>query len=75
MRAAALSFAFDHLGAEFAVTAAYSHAVASLRVSRKLGYETNGIRRDVVRGRAVEAYLFPDDPGNLAGTSTTEHQR
>ena len=58
MRAAALSFAFDHLGAEFAITAAYTHAAASLHVSHKLGYETNGVRRDVVRGRAAEAYLF-----------------
>jgi RimJ/RimL family protein N-acetyltransferase len=32
MRAAALSFAFDHLGAEFAITAAYTHAAASLHV-------------------------------------------
>lgn len=58
MRAAALSFAFDHLGAEFAITAAYTHAAASLHVSHKLGYETNGVRRDIVRGRAVEAHLF-----------------
>jgi RimJ/RimL family protein N-acetyltransferase len=58
MRAVALSFAFDHLGAEFAITAAYTHATASMRVSHKLGYEANGVRRDVVRGRAVDARLF-----------------
>lgn len=58
MRAAALSFAFDHLGAELAVTGAYGHAAASLRVSRKLGYEANGVRRDLVSGRAIDAHLF-----------------
>ena len=74
MRAAALSFAFDHLGAEFAITAAYTHAAASLHVSHKLGYETNGVRRDVVRGRAAEASLVPHNAGEVAATSASDRR-
>lgn len=58
MRAAVLSFGFDALGAEAAISGAYSYNLASIRVSEKLGYVRNGVRRDDVRGRAVEAVLF-----------------
>lgn len=43
MRAAVLGFAFDQLAAEAAVTSAWHDNGASLGVSRKLGYEDNGV--------------------------------
>jgi RimJ/RimL family protein N-acetyltransferase len=58
MRAAALSFSFDVLGADVATSGAYDYNPASVRVSEKLGYERNGVRRESVRGKAVEALLF-----------------
>ena len=45
MRAGILALAFDHLGAEAAVTSAREENAASLGVSRRLGYEDNGISR------------------------------
>lgn len=52
MRAAVLALAFEGLGAEYAISAAYTYNAASLAVSRKLGYREDGIDRRVVRGRA-----------------------
>ena len=43
MRAAVLSLAFEHLGAEYAITEAWEDNVASLGVSRSLGYIDNGL--------------------------------
>jgi RimJ/RimL family protein N-acetyltransferase len=54
MRAAALTLAFDGLGAEFALSAAFTDNPASLAVSRKLGYRDDGIRRQVIRGRPAQ---------------------
>lgn len=51
MRAAVLHLAFAGLGAEEAVSGALDHNVASLGVSRKLGYQPDGHRRHAVRGR------------------------
>ncbi|MEL7977627.1 GNAT family protein [Isoptericola sp. F-RaC21] len=45
MRAALLLFAFDTLGAEWAESSAASWNEASLAVSRRLGYEPNGVTR------------------------------
>jgi RimJ/RimL family protein N-acetyltransferase len=45
MRAGILALAFDHLGAEAAVSSAREENAASLGVSRRLGYEDNGISR------------------------------
>lgn len=45
MRAGILSLAFDHLGAERAVTSAREDNAASIGVSRRLGYEDNGTSR------------------------------
>lgn len=53
MRAAALHLAFAGLGAEYAVSAAFADNEASFAVSRKLGYQEDGIERRVVRGRPV----------------------
>src|SRR6187399_828348 len=55
MRAAVLHLAFAGLAAEEAVSGAFEHNVASLAVSRKLGYEPDGVSRRVVRGElAIE---------------------
>jgi RimJ/RimL family protein N-acetyltransferase len=51
MRAAVLHLAFDGLGAQHAVSAAFSDNLASLRVSSKLGYSDDGIERQLNRGR------------------------
>nr|CAA9316452.1 MAG: hypothetical protein AVDCRST_MAG46-535 [uncultured Nocardioidaceae bacterium] len=43
MRAAVLTLAFGGLGARFAITSAWTDNVASLGVSRALGYTPNGV--------------------------------
>jgi RimJ/RimL family protein N-acetyltransferase len=53
MRAAVLHLAFEGLGAQQAVSAAFEDNLASLGVSRKLGYRDDGIEWHVVRGRPV----------------------
>lgn len=45
MRQAICAFVFDHLGAEAVTSGAFLDNPASLAVSRKLGYQPNGIRR------------------------------
>jgi RimJ/RimL family protein N-acetyltransferase len=55
MRAAMLIFAFDHLGAEVAESGAATWNVASLGVSRRLGYSDNGMSRAAPRpGQVIE---------------------
>ncbi|MGC4950053.1 GNAT family N-acetyltransferase [Streptomyces sp. DT224] len=56
MRAAALHLAFRHLDAERVTSSAFADNAASRRVSEKLGYTPNGIRRLSVEGRLVEAH-------------------
>ena len=51
-RAGVLALAFEHLGAEAAVTEVFQDNHASQGVSRKLGYERDGISRDA-RGDEV----------------------
>ncbi|WP_040167988.1 GNAT family N-acetyltransferase [Microbacterium gorillae] len=55
MRAAVLSFAFDHLGATQAVSAAAEWNASSLGVSRALGYVDDGIQP--VEARAGEVTM------------------
>ncbi len=43
MRIAILSFAFDHLDAQAAITSSRFDNAASLGVSRRIGYEDNGV--------------------------------
>lgn len=50
MRAAVLHLAFEGLGAEEATSGAFEHNIASQTVSRKLGYQPDGIERHAVRG-------------------------
>ena len=58
MRAAVLQLAFDHLGAVEALSGAFVDNPASLRVSEKLGYRRDGVRRHVRRGEpATEVVL------------------
>jgi RimJ/RimL family protein N-acetyltransferase len=51
MRAAVLHLAFQGLGAQYAVSAAFEDNAASIAVSRKLGYRDDGVERHLVRGR------------------------
>jgi len=50
MRAAILALGFGALGAEEALTSAFTDSVASLGVTRSLGYEENGTSRAARRG-------------------------
>jgi RimJ/RimL family protein N-acetyltransferase len=50
MRAAVLHLAFAGLGAQEAVSGAFADNVTSLAVSTKLGYQPDGIDRDMTRG-------------------------
>ena len=54
MRAAALAFAFDHLDAVQARSAAFSDNHASLRVSERLGYRRDGTMTVLRRGRSTD---------------------
>jgi len=53
MRAAVLHLAFAELGAEFATSKAFLDNPGSLGVSRKLGYQPDGLVRHEIRGRAA----------------------
>ncbi|MFI6480014.1 GNAT family N-acetyltransferase [Nonomuraea sp. NPDC050663] len=58
MRAAVLHLAFAGLGALSAISSAFEHNAASLAVSRRLGYEPDGLSVHSVRGsRAVARRL------------------
>jgi RimJ/RimL family protein N-acetyltransferase len=61
MRAAVLALAFDGLGAQFAVSAAFTGNPASIAVSRKLGYAEDGIDRYLIRGEPVHGRRFRMD--------------
>ena len=54
MWAAVLLFAFDHLGARHARSAAFVDNPASLRVSEKLGYRRDGTEAVARRGQLAE---------------------
>lgn len=56
MRAAVLHLAFTGLGAETATSSAHEDNPSSLAVSRKLGYEPDGVERHNVRGRLAIAH-------------------
>lgn len=53
MRAAVLLLAFDHLGATVARSGAFTDNPASLRISEKLGYRTDGANTHARRGTAA----------------------
>ncbi|MCY1216713.1 putative succinyl-CoA transferase [compost metagenome] len=54
MRAAVVSYAFDHLKAEVAESEAAAWNEKSLGVSRALGYELNGVARASWGGKVQE---------------------
>ena len=58
MRSAALSFAFDHLAAERAMSEAFLDNAASVGVSRSLGYADNGYQWMAPRGEARQEQRF-----------------
>jgi RimJ/RimL family protein N-acetyltransferase len=58
MRAAVLAFAFEHLGAETAHSAALEGNEASRQVSLKLGYGPDGFDEVAPRGTPVRQELF-----------------
>ncbi|SEP75560.1 GNAT family N-acetyltransferase [Lentzea albida] len=63
MRVAALQFAFDHLGARIARSAAWQGNHASNRVSAKLGYVQDGTTAAAPRGERLEhVRLRLDEP-------------
>jgi RimJ/RimL family protein N-acetyltransferase len=72
MRAAVLALAFDGLGAEFAVSAAFVDNAASLAVSRKLGYVDDGIKRSMVRGKPHETRRLRLDRASWQAHRTIE---
>ncbi|MEJ8646086.1 GNAT family N-acetyltransferase [Streptomyces sp. MS1.HAVA.3] len=55
MRVAMLHLAFVELGAVFARSVSFIDNHASLSVSRRLGYEPDGLSRDVLDGNVVES--------------------
>jgi len=58
MRAAILHLAFAGLGAERATSAAFEDNVASIKVSRALGYQENGDEIKVRRGEPARSIRF-----------------
>lgn len=58
MRAAVLAFAFEHLGAQVAETAAFLDNHASAGVSRALGYRENGLMLLAPDGVARDAQKY-----------------
>lgn len=61
MRLATLTLGFDGLGAEYAVTAAWHDNGPSNGVTRSLGYELIGHKRDVRRDEAAEQLQYRMD--------------
>ena len=57
MRRAVLALAFGPLGAQVAITSAWHDNLASLAVSRALGYRDNGESSESRGGRGVERML------------------
>lgn len=63
MRMACLTLGFDGLGAQFAHTGLWHDNAPSLGVTRSLGYEVEGRRRELRRGEADEliGFRMPQD--------------
>ena len=67
-RAALLHFAFEHLGAESARTDVFQDNAGSQGVSRRLGYRSDGISRDVRDGEVVISDRLRLDRADWFGT-------
>jgi RimJ/RimL family protein N-acetyltransferase len=72
MRAAVLHLAFAGLGAEYATSDAFTDNVASLGVSRKLGYALDGVGRQVLRGKPVTRHRLRLDRAGWQAHRSTE---
>ena len=71
MRKVICAFLFDHLGAEYITSSAYSDNPASLGVSRKCGYRENGVSIFNRLGKPATLQRLILEPGNLV---RYEHQ-
>lgn len=71
MRAAVLVWAFDHLGATRARSAAFLDNTASLRVSAKLGYRGDGGMTGTRRGERAEKVRLLVTPDTFARPAWT----
>jgi RimJ/RimL family protein N-acetyltransferase len=58
MRAAVLHFAFVELGAQVATSVSFVDNPASIAVSRRSGYQENGVDRLAREGTVAEAVRF-----------------
>jgi RimJ/RimL family protein N-acetyltransferase len=67
-RAALLHFAFEHLGAESARTDVFRDNAGSQGVSRRLGYRSDGISRDIRDGEVVISDRLRLDRADWYGT-------
>jgi RimJ/RimL family protein N-acetyltransferase len=65
MRQVIAAFAFDHLEAQRVTSAAFSDNVASVSVSRKVGYIENGVDIWAREGKPVPHQRFLLSRGNL----------
>lgn len=66
MRVAVLLLAFDHLSASIARSGAFADNAASLRLSEKLGYRTDGANTFARRGvAATEVRLVLEEPSRF----------
>lgn len=58
MRAAVLHLAFAGLGASYALSSSFTENESSQSVSRKLGYQPDGVQRDVCDNRVLVSRRF-----------------
>jgi RimJ/RimL family protein N-acetyltransferase len=65
MRTAVLLLAFDHLGAAIARSGAFIDNPASLRISEKLGYRTDGTNTRARRGSAATEIRLVLEPSHF----------
>jgi RimJ/RimL family protein N-acetyltransferase len=65
MRKVICAFIFDHLGADYITSSAYTDNPASLCVSRKCGYRENGVSILNRMGKPATLQLVILEPGNL----------
>ncbi|MGH3495037.1 MAG: GNAT family N-acetyltransferase [Sciscionella sp.] len=72
MRAAVLHLAFIGLAAQYATTSAHQDNLASQGVSRKLGYDCDGVDRQVVRAAPITIYRYRLDRERWAEHRSTD---
>jgi RimJ/RimL family protein N-acetyltransferase len=65
MRKVICAFIFDHLGAQYITSSAYTDNPASLGVSRKCGYRENGVSILNRMGKPATLQLVILEPGDL----------